>query len=70
MIGEGRARFRRMKLSVDAANVTDGYKVLEYLYEIGPGSIEEIGEATGLSREQVVLQLQTYMSHGMVEELP
>ena len=69
MIGEGRARFRRMKLSVDAADVTDGYIVLEYLYESGPGSIDEIGEATGLSREQVVYQLQTYMSHGMVEEL-
>ena len=69
LIGEGRARFRRMKLSLDASDVTDGYRVLEYLYEKGPGSIDEIGEATGLSREQVVYQLQTYMSHGMVEEL-
>ncbi len=68
LIGEGRARFRRMRLSVDASTVTDGYKVLEYLYERGPGAIEEIGAATGLPREQVVAQLQVFMVHGFVEE--
>ena len=57
-----------MKLSVDAAAVTDGFRVLEYLYESGPGSIEEIGDSIGLSREQVVSQLQIYMNHGMLEE--
>ncbi len=58
-----------MKLSVDAAAVTDGFRVLEYLFESGPGSIEEISASIGLSWEQVVSQLQIYMSHGMVEEL-
>lgn len=58
-----------MKLSVDAANVTDGFRVLEYLYESGPAAIDEISDSITLPREQVVSQLQIYMSHGMVEEL-
>ncbi|MCK4274380.1 MAG: MarR family transcriptional regulator [Dehalococcoidales bacterium] len=69
LTNEGRARFRRMKLSVDIAERPDGYKILDYIYEHGADTIEEIGVSTGLSREQVVSQLQGYMSHGLVEEL-
>ena len=58
-----------MKISVDAAARTDGYKVLDYIYERGADTIDEIGVSTGLSREQVVSQLQVFMSHGLVEEL-
>jgi len=58
-----------MKISVDTAARTDGYKVLDYIYEHGADTIDEIGVSTGLSREQVVSKLQVYMSHGLVEEL-
>ena len=58
-----------MKISVDTAARTDGYKVLDYIYEHGADTIDEIGVSTGLPREQVVSQLQVYMSHGLVEEL-
>jgi len=57
-----------MKLSVDAANVTDGFRVLEYLFESGPGSIDEISDSIALPREQVISQLQIFMNHGFVEE--
>ena len=69
LTSEGRARFRRMKLSVETAEVTDGYKVLDYIYENGADTVGEIGVITGLPRERVVSQLQVYMSHGLVEEL-
>jgi len=68
LTNEGRARFRRMKISVDIADRQDGYKVLDYIYEHGADTIEVIGASTGLSREQVVSQLQVFMSHGLVEE--
>jgi len=57
-----------MKISVDIADRQDGYKVLDYIYEHGADTIEVIGASTGLSREQVVSQLQVFMSHGLVEE--
>lgn len=66
---EGRAKFRRTRASVDTANMTEGYKILNYIYEHGADTIDEIGVFTGLPREQVVSQLQVYMAHGMVEEL-
>ena len=58
-----------MKLSVDAAERPDGYKVLDYIYEHGADTVDEIGVSTGLSREQVVSHLQVYLNHGLVEEL-
>jgi hypothetical protein len=69
LTGEGRARFRRMKLSVDAAERPEGYKILDYIYEHGADTIDGIGVYTGLSHEQVASQLQSYMVHGLVEEL-
>ena len=69
LTSEGRARFRRMKFGVATAAVPDGYKVLDYIYEHGADTVDEIGVITGMPREQVVSQLQIYMSHGLVEEL-
>ena len=69
LTSEGRARFRRMKFGVATAVVPDGYKVLDYIYEHGADTVDEIGVITGMPREQVVSQLQIYMSHGLVEEL-
>jgi len=67
LTAEGRARFRRMKTSADMAG-TESYKILDYLYEIGAGSIEEIGSYTGLPRESVVSQLLALLNHDFVEE--
>ncbi len=58
-----------MKLSVDTAERPDGYKILDYIYEHGADTVDEISVVTGMPREQVVSQLQVYMSHGLVEEL-
>jgi len=58
-----------MKLSVDTAERPDGYKILDYIYEHGADTLDEISVSTGLTREQVVSRLQVYMSHGLVEEL-
>ena len=69
LTSEGRARFRRMKFSVETAEISDGYKVLDHIYEHGADTLDEIGVITGLPREQVFSQLQVYMSHGLVEEL-
>ena len=69
LTSEGRARFRRMKFGVTAAAIPDGFKVLDYIYEHGADTVDEIGVVTGLTREQVFSQLQVYMSHGLVEEL-
>ena len=69
LTSEGRARYRRMKLSVDTAERPDGYKILDYIYEHGADTVDEIGVSTGLSREQVVAHLQVYLNHGLVEEL-
>lgn len=69
LTSEGRARFRRMKSGVTTAAIPDGYKVLDYIYEHGADTVDEIGVVTGLSRDRVVSQLQGYMVHGLVEEL-
>ena len=69
LTNEGRARFRRMKTAADAAAAgAEAYKILDYLYEIGAGTIDEIGAYIGLSWDQVVSQLQGLLNHGFVEE--
>ena len=68
---EGRARFKRMKISVNIAGVAKmgGYEVLDYLYEHGAATVEEIENYTGLSWNQVVDRLSVLIHHGYVEEL-
>lgn len=69
MTTEGRAKFRRTRATVDKAEMTEGHKILDYLFEHGADTIDEIGTSTGLSRDQVVAQLQVFMNHGFVEEM-
>lgn len=58
-----------MKTGADEATAaSEQYKILSYLYEIGAGTIDEIGKAAGLSWEQAVSQLQVLLNHGFVEE--
>ena len=66
---EGMARLKRRKISVDAGMAKmEGYEVLDYLYEHGAATVEEIENYTGLSRRQVVDKLSTFIHHGFVEE--
>jgi DNA-binding MarR family transcriptional regulator len=69
---EGRARFKRMRISVDSGvemgiAKTEGYLVLDYLYEHGSATVEEIEKYTGLSRDKVTSELSTFIHHGLVE---
>jgi len=66
---EGRARFKRKKISVDIGmDKIEGYEVLDYLYEHGAATVEEIENYTGLSWSQVVDKLSTFIHHGFVEK--
>ena len=47
----------------------EGYEVLDYLYEHGSGTVEEIENYAGLSRGQVMDKLSTFIHHGFVEKL-
>ena len=67
---EGRARSRRRKISVTAEVAKmEGYEVLDYLYEHGTGTVEEISNYTGLSQGHVMDKLLVFINHGFVEEL-
>ena len=68
---EGIARFRRRKVSVSAEMARmEGYEALDYLYEHGAATIEEIGNYTGLSQGQVINKLAVFINRGLIEELP
>jgi len=67
----GRARFRRLRIRVnsDTASKIVDYEILDYLYEHGAATVEEIENYTGLSWDQVTNKLSTLIYHGYVEEL-
>ena len=65
---EGRARFRRIRANADieAKANTQGYEFLDYLYEYEPATVEDIEYNTGLSWDQVVDELMTFIIRGYV----
>ena len=68
LTNEGIARFRKRKMSVRAEVVKmEGYEVLDYLYEHGARTLEEISDHTGLSHGQVLEKLLLFMNLGLVE---
>ncbi len=46
-----------------------GYKILDYLYELGTGSVEDMSLDTGILRKQVVLKMRDYVRQGLVKVL-
>jgi len=65
---EGRARFKRMEISVDAGVAKiKGYEVLDYLYEHGAATVQEIENYTGLSWGKVTEELSKFIHHGLIE---
>jgi transcription initiation factor IIE alpha subunit len=68
LTNEGIARSRKRKMSVKAEMASiEGYEVLDYLYDHGAATLEEISDHTGLSHGQVVEKLILFMNHGLVE---
>ena len=68
LTSEGVARFRKRKvLTAEGQGREQGYDILNYLYEHGGASLEEIISYTGLTRGDVMQKISTYLSHGLVE---
>jgi len=65
---EGIARFRRMKVDLDRPpSKIEGYDILNYLYENGAGTVNEIGNYAGLSWNQVSDKLSAFLCRGYVK---
>ena len=68
LTNEGVARFRKKKLMLGEDQTREqGYDILNYLYEQGGASLEEIIRYTELPRGDVIRILSTYLNHGLVE---
>ena len=68
LTSEGVARFRKRKVLADEGQGREqGYDILNFLYEHGGASLEEIIRYTGLPRGDVIRILSTYLNHGLVE---
>ncbi len=68
---DGKARFKRVKIStnIEGEGNKEFYEVLDYLYEHGAATVEEIENYTGLSYDQVVNKLESFIYWGYVEKL-
>lgn len=67
---EGRAKFKRSKIRMAAEEHTmEGFEILDYLYEHGASTIEEIEKSTGLHYDQVVHKIESFMPWGYIERL-
>ena len=67
---EGRARFKQMQIRANTETVKiEGYEVLDYLYEYGPGAVEEIGNYTESSQGYVIVKLSEFINRGLVQKL-
>jgi DNA-binding MarR family transcriptional regulator len=68
---EGQTRYTRTRIRLDAEGEakTAGFEVLDYLYEHGAATVEEIKNKTGLTYPQVVNELEDFLAWGYVERL-
>jgi DNA-binding MarR family transcriptional regulator len=65
---EGRARFRRIKMSGEVTKADmQGYEVLDYLYEHEPATVNEIAGFTRLPRSQVEDELMIFVTRGFIK---
>ena len=70
LTSEGRSKFTRTKIRMSAEEQTmEGFDILDYLYEHGAATIEEIEEHTGLHYDQVVHKIESFMPWGYIEKL-
>jgi DNA-binding MarR family transcriptional regulator len=68
---EGRAMLRRMESRVtnDSSFLTDDFKILEFLYENGAATIDDIVDYMGIKRSELVNRLFGIMRRGYIEAL-
>jgi DNA-binding MarR family transcriptional regulator len=67
---EGRTKFKRSRIRMSAEEVTmEGFDILEYLYEHGAATIEEIEKHTGLPYDQIVHKIESFLPWGYIERL-
>lgn len=65
---EGNSRFRKRKsLTGEDQTRDEGFEILEYLFDYGAASMDDLIRHTGLNRDQVNTQLAVFLSHGLVE---
>jgi DNA-binding MarR family transcriptional regulator len=66
---EAKARLRAMetRADIDASANTLDFRLLRYLYNHGPATIEEIEKQTGLHWDGVVNEISVLMNRGYVE---
>jgi DNA-binding MarR family transcriptional regulator len=70
LTSEGRTKFARTKIRMSAEEQTmEGFDILDYLYEHGAATIEEIEEHTGLHYDQVVHKIESFIPWGYIERL-
>jgi predicted fused transcriptional regulator/phosphomethylpyrimidine kinase len=70
LTNEGRARSRRRIISESAETARmEGNEILDFLYEHGAATIEELVEVTGMTRVHVMDKILLYMNHGIIEKL-
>ena len=65
---KGRKKFEKTRDNPHLFN-TVGYKVLEYLYENGTGTVEQIVDYTGVSHSEAVAKLNQFKRERIVEVL-
>jgi DNA-binding MarR family transcriptional regulator len=70
LTSEGRTKFKRTKIRMSAEEQTmEGFDILDYLYEHGAATVEEIEKHTGLSYGQVVHKIESFIPWGYIERL-
>ena len=65
---KGKEDFSKFRDNVQLAQ-TEGYLVLDHLYEMGPAIAKEISAHTGLSSGQVKRKVEEFGKQGLVEVL-
>ena len=65
---KGRSYFSRMRDNMSLTQ-TEGYIVLDHLFENGTDTASEIAKHTGLSSGQVMRKIEEFKKEGLIEKL-
>ena len=70
LTNDGRTKFKRSKIRMAAEETTmEGFEILDYLYEHGASTIEEIEKQTGLEYEQIIHKIESFEPWGYIQKL-
>ncbi len=56
-------------MGIEETDKMEGYEVLDYLYEHGAATVEEIESHTGLSYDRVAHKMESLIPRGYIERL-